>query len=52
MSTHWFGIVLAGFAVLLALKVAGAAMKLALWALVLLGAYWFLAPSLGLPWPF
>lgn len=33
----------------LALKVAGFAMKLLMWALVLFGAYWFLAPYLGLP---
>lgn len=36
----------------LALKVAGFAMKLLMWALVLFGAYWFLAPHLGWPAPF
>ncbi len=45
----WLGIVLVVIGLVLALKVAGFAMKLAMWALVLFGAYWFLAPLLGLP---
>ena len=49
---NWVGIVLVVIGLYLALKVAGFAMKLALWALVLVGAYWLLAPHLGLPWPF
>lgn len=48
----WVGIVLVVIGLFLALKVAGVAMKLAMWALVLFGAYWLLAPHLGLPWPF
>ena len=48
----WFGIVIVVVCLYLALKVAGAVAKLAMWALVLVGAYWFLAPYLGLPWPF
>lgn len=48
----WLGIALAVIGLYLALKVAGFAMKLALWALVLFGAYWWLGPYLGLPRPF
>ena len=48
----WFGIVLVVIGLVLALKMAGFVMKLAMWALVLFGLYWFLAPRLGLPWPF
>ena len=33
----------------LAIKVVGAAFKLALWLAVLAVAYWFLAPYLGFP---
>lgn len=47
----WLGIVLVVIGLYLALKLAGIAVKLAIWALVLFGAYWFLAPHLGLPWP-
>lgn len=46
------GIVLIVIGIYLALKVAGFALKLAMWALVLFGAYWLLAPFLGLPFPF
>ena len=35
----------------LAIKVVGAAFKLALWLAVLAIGYWFLAPYLGLPMP-
>ena len=45
----WLGIVLAILALYLALKGAGFVLKLALWALLLLGLYWFAAPYLGLP---
>ena len=38
----WFGIVLVVIGLYLALKVAGFVMKLAMWALVLFGLYWFL----------
>lgn len=47
----WLGIVFVVIGLYLALKIAGFAMRLAMWALVLFGAYWFLAPRLGLPWP-
>jgi len=45
----WLGIVLIVLGLYLALKVAGFALKLAMWALVLFGLYWLLAPLLGLP---
>ncbi len=48
----WLGIVVVLVAVYLAIKVAGAVLKLLMWGLVLLGLYWFLAPYLGLPQPF
>ena len=48
----WVEIVLVVVGLYLALKVAGFAMKLLMWALVLFGAYWFLAPYLGWPAPF
>ena len=47
----WFGLVVAVVGIWLALKVASFLAKLLLWALVLLGAYWFLAPLLDLPRP-
>lgn len=46
------GIVLVVVGIYLALKVAGFALKLAMWVLVIAGAYWLLAPYLGLPSPF
>ena len=48
----WLGIVLIVVGLYLALKVAGFVLKLAMWALVLLGVYWLLAPMMGLPRPF
>jgi len=45
----WMGLVIAVVGVLLALKVVGVFFKLAMWALVLFGLYWFLAPHLGMP---
>lgn len=48
----WVGIVLVVIGIYLALKVAGFAFKLLMWAVVLFGAYWFLSPYLGLPAPF
>ncbi|HVE53209.1 MAG TPA: hypothetical protein VNB23_07465 [Ramlibacter sp.] len=45
----WMGIVLVAVGLFFALKAVGFAMKLAMWALVLFGAYWFAAPYLGLP---
>lgn len=35
-----------------AIKVVGFALKLGLWALLLFGGYWLVAPYLGLPRPF
>ncbi len=48
----WLAIVLVVAGVWLALKVVGALIKLACLGLALAAAYWFLAPLLGLPWPF
>lgn len=48
----WVGIALIVLGLWLALKVAGFALRLAMWALVLFGIYWLLAPMLGLPRPF
>ena len=45
----WMGLVIAIIGIWLALKVVGVFFKLAMWALVLFGLYWFLAPHLGLP---
>ncbi len=45
----WLGIVLVVIGIYFALKVTGFAFKLLFWALVLFGAYWFLAPYVGLP---
>lgn len=47
-----FGLVLVVIGVYFAFKVAGFVLKLAMWALVLIGLYWLLGPHLGLPWPF
>jgi hypothetical protein len=48
----WLGIVLIVLGIYLALKVAGFALKLAMWVLVIVGVYWLLSPYLGLPVPF
>lgn len=48
----WLGIILVVVGIYLAIKVAGFALKLVLWVLVIGGAYWLLAPYLGLPVPF
>lgn len=46
---NWIGIVIVVVGLYLALKVAGFAMKLLMWGLVLFGLYWFLAPMVGGP---
>ena len=48
----WLGIVLVIIGLYFAFKVAGFFLKLLMWALVILGIYWFAAPYLGLPRPF
>ncbi len=45
----WLGIAMVVIGLYFAFKAVGFAMKLAMWALVLFGAYWFLGPHLGLP---
>ena len=49
---NWLGMVLIVLGIYLALKVAGFALKLAMWVLVIAGVYWLLAPYVGLPIPF
>ena len=49
---NWVAIVLLVLGVYLAIKVAGFALKLLLWAMVIGAAYWLLAPMLGMPVPF
>ena len=48
----WIAIALIVVGIYLAIKVAGFALKLVMWLLVLGAAYWLLAPMLGLPAPF
>jgi hypothetical protein len=48
----WLGMLLIVLGIYLALKVAGFALKLVMWVLVIAGVYWLLAPYLGLPLPF
>ena len=45
----WIAIIAIILGIWLAIKVVGAAFKLAVWLAVLVVAYWFLAPYLGLP---
>jgi hypothetical protein len=47
----WLGIILVIVAAYFAFKVAGFVLKLLLWAVVIIGLYWLVAPYLGLPWP-
>lgn len=49
---NWLGIALVVLGLYLAFKVAGFVLRLAMWALVVLGIYWLASPHLGLPWPF
>jgi hypothetical protein len=48
----WIGLLLAIVGAYFAIKVVKFAFKLFWWVAVLFGAYWFLAPTLGLPRPF
>lgn len=48
----WLGIVLVVLGLYLAFKLAGLAIKLAMWGLVLFGAWWLLAPHMGWASPF
>ena len=45
----WFGLVLVVLGAYLAYKVAGVLLKMLMFVLLLVGAYWFAAPYLGLP---
>lgn len=52
MTMSWLAIVLIVIGVWLAIKLTGVLLKLLLWGMVLVGAYWLLAPVFGLPLPF
>jgi|SRR5690606_10509243 len=49
MEANWVGLLLVILGAYLAFKLLGAALRLLMWLVVLVGAYWFLAPMLG--WP-
>ncbi len=49
MEANWIGLLLVVLGAWLAFKLLGAALRLMMWLVVLVGAYWFLAPMLG--WP-
>ena len=49
MESNWIGLVLVVLGAYLAFKLLGVALRLLMWLVVLVGAYWFLAPMLG--WP-
>jgi hypothetical protein len=48
----WLAALLIVVGIYLAIKVAGFALKLVIWLLVIVCVYWLAAPSLGLPLPF
>jgi hypothetical protein len=48
----WLAASLIVVGIYLAIKVAGFALKLVIWLLVIVCVYWLAAPSLGLPLPF
>lgn len=45
----WLGLVAVVIGLYLAFKVVGVVLKIALWVLVVVAGYWFLAPHFG--WP-
>ena len=47
----WIGLVLVILGLYLAFKVAGFVLKLALWLLIVVAGYWFIAPFFGWPPP-
>ena len=49
LESNWIGLVLVVLGAYLAFKLLGVALRLLMWLVVLVGAYWFLAPMLG--WP-
>ena len=48
----WIGILVLVVAIYAAIKVVGALLKIALWVGILLFAWWFFGPQLGIPFPF
>lgn len=49
MEANWIGLLVVVLGAYLAFRLLGAALRLLMWLMVLVGAYWFLAPALG--WP-
>lgn len=49
MEPNWIALVLVALGLYLAFKLIGVVFKLLMWLVVLVGAYWFVAPALG--WP-
>lgn len=47
----WLGLVVLILCLYLAFKVAGVVLKLVLWLLIVVAAYWFVAPFFGWPPP-
>ena len=48
----WVAILVLIVCIWLAFKVVGVLFKVVLWAVVLVGLYWLVAPFLGMPRPF
>ena len=48
----WIAILVLIVCIWLAFKVVGVLFKIVLWAVVLVGLYWLVAPFLGMPRPF
>ena len=48
----WVAILVLIVCIWLAFKVVGVLFKIVLWAVVLVGLYWLVAPFLGMPRPF
>lgn len=49
MDVNWIALVLVVLGLYLGFKLIGAALRLVMWLVVLVGAYWFAAPMMG--WP-
>ena len=48
----WIGILVLIVAIWAAIKVVGALLKTALWIGILLFAWWYFGPMIGIPFPF
>lgn len=49
--SDWLAVLLLVLALYAAFKLAGALLKAALWIAILLLAWWYFGPALGIPWP-